>query len=107
MDDPAEDVLKTLDEAEKKGFDLLKKRHMEDFMEHMDRCVLSLESSDRSDVPTDQRLKEVREGASDTGLINLAFAYGRYLLVSSSRKGSLQANLQGIWNDSYYPAWDS
>ena len=107
VDDPAEDVLKTLDEAEKKGFDLLKKRHMEDFMEHMDRCVLSLESSDRSDVPTDQRLKEVREGVSDTGLINLAFAYGRYLLVSSSRKGSLPANLQGIWNDSYYPAWDS
>ena len=105
--DPAADVLKTLDEAEKKGFDLLKKRHTEDVAEYMDRCVLSLESDDRTDVPTDRRLAEVQEGTRDTGLINLAFAYGRYLLVSSSRKGSLPANLQGIWNDSFYPAWDS
>ena len=105
--DPAADVLKTLDEAEKKGYDLLRKRHTDDFAAYMDRCVLSLESEDRTDVPTDQRLKAVQEGAGDTGLINLAFAYGRYLLISSSRKGSLPANLQGIWNDSYYPAWDS
>ena len=106
-EDPAADVLKNLDEAEKKGYELLKKRHTEDFSEYMDRCWLSLESADRSDVPTDRRLAEVQEGAEDTGLINLAFAYGRYLLVSSSREGSLPANLQGIWNDSFYPAWDS
>ncbi len=105
--DPAADVMKNLDEAEKKGYELLKKRHTEDFSEYMDRCWLSLESADRSDVPTDRRLAEVQEGAEDTGLINLAFAYGRYLLVSSSREGSLPANLQGIWNDSFYPAWDS
>ncbi len=105
--DPAADVLKTLDEAEKKGYELLRKRHTEDFSEYMDRCWLSLESEDRSEVPTDRRLAEVQEGAEDPGLINLAFSYGRYLLVSSSREGSLPANLQGIWNDSFYPAWDS
>ncbi len=105
--DPAADVLKTLDEAEKKGYELLRKRHTEDFSEYMDRCWLSLESADRSEVPTDRRLAEVQEGAEDPGLINLAFSYGRYLLVSSSREGSLPANLQGIWNDSFYPAWDS
>ena len=107
VQDPAADVLKTLDEAEKKGYSLLKQRHTEDFSEHMDRCVLSLESEDRSGIPTDRRLAEMQAGASDTGLINLAFTYGRYLLVSSSREGSLPANLQGIWNDSYYPPWDS
>jgi alpha-L-fucosidase 2 len=100
-------VLKPLDEAEKKGYELLRKRHTEDFSEYMDRCWLSLESADRSEVPTDRRLAEVQEGAEDPGLINLAFSYGRYLLVSSSREGSLPANLQGIWNDSFYPAWDS
>ncbi len=106
-EDPEADVVRTLDEAEKKGWELLKKRHTEDFSACMDRCVLSLESEDRSEIPTDLRLRHVQEGAEDTGLINLAFAYGRYLLVSSSRDGSLPANLQGIWNDSFYPAWDS
>ena len=33
------------------------------------------------------------------------FQYGRYLLISSSRQGTLPANLQGIWNDSNKPAW--
>jgi alpha-L-fucosidase 2 len=28
-------------------------------------------------------------------------------LISSSRPGSLPANLQGIWNESYTPAWES
>ena len=105
--DPAADALQTLDRAEQKGYDMLKQRHTEDVAAYMDRCVLSLESADRSEIPTDRRLAAVQEGGSDTGLINLAFAYGRYLLVSSSRKGSLPANLQGIWNDSNYPAWDS
>ena len=106
-DHPGEDAMKALDEAEKKGFDLLKKRHTEDFSAYMDRCVLELEAEDRSEIPTDRRLAEVQKGAEDTGLIGLAFAYGRYLLISSSREGSLPANLQGIWNDSFYPAWDS
>ena len=35
------------------------------------------------------------------------FAFGRYLLLSSSRPGGLPANLQGLWNDSNSPAWAS
>ncbi len=35
------------------------------------------------------------------------FNFGRYLLISSSRPGSLPANLQGIWNDSFNPIWGS
>lgn len=35
------------------------------------------------------------------------FNFGRYLLISCSRPGTLPANLQGIWNDSYNPAWGS
>ncbi|WP_229691840.1 glycosyl hydrolase family 95 catalytic domain-containing protein, partial [Sphaerisporangium melleum] len=37
----------------------------------------------------------------------LLFQFGRYLLISSSRPGSQPANLQGIWNDSLTPSWDS
>jgi alpha-L-fucosidase 2 len=35
------------------------------------------------------------------------FQYGRYLLIASSRPGTLPANLQGKWNDSNVPAWRS
>ena len=37
----------------------------------------------------------------------MVFQYGRYLMISSSREGGQPANLQGIWNDSNHPAWDS
>ena len=106
-DDPESDVMKTLDAASQKSYDNLKAAHTNDFSSYMDRCVLSLESEDHSSITTDRRLKLVQAGEEDPGLINLAFAYGRYLLISSSREGSLPANLQGIWNDSFYPAWDS
>ena len=101
------DAVRILDEAEKLGYEKLKQRHVRDVSELMNRCRLSIECEDKDDIPTDIRLKNVQNGESDNGLINLAFAYGRYLLVSSSRPGSLPANLQGIWNDSFSPMWDS
>ncbi|MBP5606394.1 MAG: glycoside hydrolase family 95 protein, partial [Ruminiclostridium sp.] len=72
----------------------------------MERCSLNISDEDRSGIPTDKRLIGAKT-APDKGLVDLSFAYGRYLLASSSRKGSLPANLQGIWNDSFTPAWDS
>ncbi|MDF2958789.1 MAG: glycoside hydrolase family 95 protein [Paenibacillus sp.] len=60
-----------------------------------------------STLPTDVRLKRLQEGEEDLDLVPLYFNYGRYLLLSCSRPGSLAANLQGIWNDSYTPPWES
>jgi alpha-L-fucosidase 2 len=37
----------------------------------------------------------------------LCYHFGRYLLISSSRPGTEAANLQGIWNESMNPKWDS
>ncbi|WP_339270930.1 glycoside hydrolase family 95 protein [Paenibacillus sp. FSL K6-1330] len=71
---------------------------------------------DLSSLSTDQRLNLLKdrvktEGASaensDPELIALYVQYGRYLLISCSRPGSLAANLQGIWNDSFTPPWES
>ena len=58
-------------------------------------------------VPTDERLKRVQDGATDLGLIAKYFQFGRYLLMASSRPGTMAANLQGIWNDSLTPSWGS
>lgn len=59
------------------------------------------------DIPTDRRLEKFIEGKEDLGLISLYFQYGRYLLISSSRRGTQPANLQGIWNEDLRPAWSS
>lgn len=105
-DDPKSAAMDYLNRAEKLGYEQLKERHINDFASIMDRCCLEIESKENNN-PIDIRLKNVQNGGTDIGLVNLSFAYGRYLLTCSSRPGSLPANLQGIWNDSFMPAWDS
>jgi len=63
----------------------------------------------RGEIETDLRVHQFQEdkGHEDPGLVALVFQYGRYLLIASSRPGSQPANLQGIWNDSNRPPWDS
>lgn len=63
-------------------------------------------------VPTDLRILHAAKqpggaSAADPGLVALLFNYGRYLLISSSRPGTLPATLQGIWNDELQPPWSS
>jgi alpha-L-fucosidase 2 len=62
---------------------------------------------DLASMPTDERLERVKKGETDLGLEALYFQFGRYLLIASSRPGGLPANLQGLWNDSMFPPWDS
>ena len=75
------------------------------------RVDLQLASHDEdpplNSLPTDERLARIKQGKSDPGLDALYFQFGRYLLIGSSRPGTLAANLQGIWNDSFAPPWDS
>ena len=109
-DDPEAACRTVLDAASATAFHELRARHVESHRAPMRRVRLRL--SERSDpdletLPTDARLERVRRGGLDSGLIELHFQFGRYLLLASSRPGTLPANLQGIWNESYQPAWDS
>lgn len=58
-------------------------------------------------LPTDERLNRVKAGERDESLAALYFQYGRYLLLGSSRPGTLPANLQGVWNDHIKAPWNS
>ena len=58
-------------------------------------------------LPLDQRLHRVRDGQDDPALSALAFQYGRYLLMASSRRCAQPANLQGIWNVDLHPPWEA
>lgn len=91
-------------------YETLKTRHIRDFTALSERVKLRLTNiadSIAAGMSTDERLKRVQEGKQDNGLLALYYQYGRYLLISSSRPGSLPANLQGIWNEHMLPPWDS
>ena len=82
----------------------LKARHELDFAALYDRCELNLKHGARG-IATDERLRRASQGISDPTLDALLFHFGRYLLLSCSRPGTLAANLQGIWNPYMQPPW--
>ena len=84
----------------------LRAAHLADYQRLFNRVSLQLGAPDPG-LPTDERLVRYRDGAADPALEALFFQYGRYLLISSSRPGSLPANLQGLWNNSNNPPWRS
>jgi alpha-L-fucosidase 2 len=104
--DPVEACRKTLTAAAAKPFSRLRADHVEDYRRFFRRVTLSLDAA-APDLPTDERLARVQHGSVDPALEAVYFQFGRYLLISSSRPGTLPANLQGIWNDSLAPSWDS
>jgi alpha-L-fucosidase 2 len=101
--DPAVRCLADLQNLSSPVFEKIKRRQTADHQRLFSRVSLSLGPS--SNLPTDERLNRVKEGATDNGLLALQFQFGRYLLISSSRPGGLPANLQGIWNQEIAPPW--
>jgi hypothetical protein len=94
------------------SFDTLLTAHKADYKELFDRVKLNL-----NNVPfpasktTVQLLAGYRNGtntdAENRYLETLYYQFGRYLLISSSRPGSLPANLQGIWAEGASPPWSA
>lgn len=86
-------------------YEQVKREHIADYQELYQRVELYL--GEQPQLPTDKRLERLKQGQEDNGLYGLYFQYGRYLLIASSRKGSLPANLQGIWSWEYQAPWSS
>lgn len=88
-----------------KTYEEIRSAHCRDYRKHFGRLELAFEQEEpgMEALPVDERLQAVKEGKEDIGLVSLYFQYGRYLLIASSREGSLSANLQGIWNESLTP----
>ena len=92
--------------ASRKTYKQLRAAHIADHRRFFRRVELDLNGA-KSSLPTDARLKRVEAGETDLDLEALYFQFGRYLLISSGRPGSMAANLQGKWNDNLEPSWDS
>jgi alpha-L-fucosidase 2 len=87
-------------------FSQLLAEHKNDYQELFNRVTLDLSpDAPASTLPTDERLRAYNAGVQDNALEALFFQYARYLLISSSRPGTMPATLQGRWNDLVDPPW--
>jgi len=102
----SEQATQQLSSALKLSYATLRRRHEADFRRLFERVSLKLGPDSATSQPTDLRLKDFA-ATPDPSLLALYFQFGRYLLISSSRRGSQPANLQGIWNYQVQPPWSS
>ncbi|MBR5409730.1 MAG: glycoside hydrolase family 95 protein [Clostridia bacterium] len=94
--------------AKEAGFEKLLVRHVADYKKYYDRVSLRIgEEPDGAPSPTDRRLLSFDPEKPDKALYALLFNMGRYLLISAARPGSKAMNLQGIWNNTVRPPWNS
>lgn len=110
-EDYVSECKKYLDSAKQTGYKTLWNEHNKNYKELFARVSLIIPPKGLVDglqaMDTEERLERIRNGQEDNEMIQLYFQYGRYLMISCSRPGSLPANLQGIWNQDMLPAWDS
>lgn len=106
--DPHESLRMRVDHAAAQGVGQLLLNHTADYRALFDRVALDIGQTPTA-LPTDRLLNQYAKGddSVDRALESLYFQYGRYLLIASSRAGSLPANLQGVWNNSTTPPWNA
>jgi len=95
-----------LSKAVSKPYSEMLKTHISAYQKYFNRVKFTLEPTEAAKLPTDERLKNF-SSVDDPQFAALYYQFGRYLLISSSQPGGQPANLQGIWNRSLRPAWDS
>jgi alpha-L-fucosidase 2 len=104
--DPLGTTLDQLAVASSRSYSQLLKRHVDDYSRLFGKVRLNLAGHGPDTVPTDARLKGQKDRPDDLRLQEVYFQYGRYLLISSSREGSLPANLQGLWANKIQTPWN-
>ena len=92
--------------ASAKNYELLKQEHIRAYKQLYDRVELDLEETAQSSLPMDKRMEAYSSNPNDPALASLYFQFGRYLLISSTRVGSLPPNLQGLWCKTIHTPWN-
>ena len=103
--DPIAAVKRNISQAGAQSFASLYSRHLADYSALYGRVTLDLGGADRSHLDTPRRLAMYRLGLPDPQLEQLYFQFGRYLLIASSRPGTMPANLQGLWHNNIDGPW--
>lgn len=108
--DPSARCIETLAKVEGRDYAALRATAEADHRRLFGATSLELGRTPAADLPTDERLRALKQPGGldrDPALAALHFDYGRYLLIASSRPGSQPANLQGVWNELIDPPWES
>ncbi len=105
--DPHRKVSRRINAAAAQTYIALRTSHIADYTGLFDRVRLDLGQPAAPTRPTGELLAGYDGLGPDSRAIEaLYFQYGRYLLIASSRPGSLPANLQGVWNALTTPPWN-
>jgi alpha-L-fucosidase 2 len=107
-ENPHAQLQRRIDVAAAKKFTQLQTEHRADFQALFNRVNLTIGQVAIAQ-PTPALLAQYKKGDAvlDRTLEATYFQFGRYLLIASSRAGSLPANLQSVWNNSVTPPWNA
>ncbi len=110
-EEPEAYVNQKLADGMAKNYGTLRSEHIEEYQSYFNRVKFELDDGSNAvkadTLPTNELLASVKDGEIPTKLVENYFDFGRYLLISSSRPGTLPANLQGIWCKDFTPPWGS
>jgi len=87
-------------------YEQLRAAQQADYQALFRRVQLDLGSTWKTNLPTGQRIRRVTDG-DDPQILTVYFQMGRYLMIAGSRPGSQPLNLQGKWNNTTNPSWES
>jgi alpha-L-fucosidase 2 len=105
-DNPETYVNEHLQKAIAKGFEAVKNDHLKAHHELFDRVELEIgDPKEKQDLTLDDHWKDFLVN-DDPWLPTCYFHYGRYLLISSTRKDLLPPNLQGLWANTIQTPWN-
>jgi len=101
---PHENVSSRIYTAAGLGYEALKESHLRDYQNLFSRVAVNF-SPEVPSVTTRKLLEQYMEDSSNPYLEELMFHFGRFLLISSSREGTLPCGLQGIWSQYEVTPW--
>jgi alpha-L-fucosidase 2 len=106
--DPSLEAKSNMKNAFARSWAVIKAAHISDYKKLFDRVSFQLAvHPEKAGLPTNVRMAMQSGKGNDQEIQVLYYQYGRYLMIASSRPGSLPSNLQGIWNDLVQPPWGS
>jgi alpha-L-fucosidase 2 len=105
--DPGNFNNETLARLRNKTYSQIRSDHIANYQSLFNRVKINLGSLQNPEQPLNKLMENAQKGEIHPYLSELVFQYGRYLLISSSRKGGMSNTLQGIWNQHNKAPWNS